>query len=346
VRWLPLFAVLTAPVVARAAPAADVVVVWAPGAKIAPIEAAARAHGAALIDRSPAPPAAVETSKVLQRAIDAYDALRYDEARADLDQARDLVDRTGGAGLTKAQLSDLFLYRGLVRVQLGDETGAWDELVAAVIVAPDRVLDRGRFPPKIVELFDRARDETLHKQVAADLEVDAPTGCTAYVDEIAAPGKVHLIAGGHWLRVDCPDRTPWGQRVDLPTLGLHVRADPLPYAPPSEAELLVQARVAGARGLVVAEVHGNLATARLVGLDGREHDRRSVSVGADLRPLAVAIGELLTPATHAPWYQSKWAWAGGAAAIAAIVLVPVTAAIAGGSNPTTFNVHFKGLPPL
>jgi hypothetical protein len=343
---LPLFAVLSASVVATAAPAADLVVVWAPGAKIAPVEAAARTHGAAVLDRSPAPPAAIETAKILQRAIEAYDALRYDEARAMLDQARDLVDRTGAAGLSTAQLSDLFLYRGLVRVQLGDETGAWDELVTAVVVAPGRELDRGRFPPKIIELFGRARDQTVHEKPAADLELDTPTGCTAYVDGVAGAGKFHVIAGAHWVRVDCPDRTPWGQRVDLPTLGLHVRADPLPYAPPAEAELLVQARVAGARALVVAEVHGTIATARLVGLDGREHDRRSVTVTGDLQPLAIAIGELLTPPVRTPWYQSKWAWAGGAAAIAAIVLVPITAIAAGSSTPTTFSVRPKGLPPL
>lgn len=343
---MPLFAVLGASVVAGAAPAADVVVVWAPGAKIAPIAAAARAHGAAVIDRSPAPPAAIETAKILQRGIDAYDALRYDEARSALDQARDLVDRTGAAGLSTAQLSDLFLYRGLVRVQLGDETGAWDELTTSVVVDPARALDPGRFPPKIVELFQRAKDQATHDKASADLELDAPTGCTAFVDGVATSGKAHAIAGSHWVRVDCSDRTPWGQRVDLPNIGLHLRADPLPYAPPSEAELLVQARVAGARAIVVAEVHGNIATARVLGLDGREKDRRSVTIAGDLAPLAAAVGELLTPAPHTPWYQSKWAWAGGAAAIAAIVLVPITAAIAGGSNPTTFGVHFKGLPPL
>jgi hypothetical protein len=148
------------------------------------------------------------------------------------------------------------------------------------------------------------------------------------------------------VRVDCPDRTPWGQRVDLPTLGLHQRADPAPYAPPAEADLLVQARVAGARALVVAEVHGRIATARLVALDGRELDRRTVAVDRDLVPLAGAVRELLAPAVKPHWYQSKWAWAGGAAALAAIVLVPVTAFIAGSGGATTFTTRPKGLPPL
>jgi len=343
---LPLLAVLYAPGLARAAPAADLVVVWAPGAKIAPVVQAARAHGAAVIDRSPTPPAAIETGKILQRAIEAYDALRYDEARAALDQARDLVDRTGAAGLSTAQLSDLFLYRGLVRVQTGDATGAWDELVASVVVAPERVLDRGRFPPNIVELFERARDETRHKQPPADLQIATPDGCTAYVDGVAAAGKLRLIAGLHWARTECIDRAPWGSRVDLPTTGLSVRADPLPYAPPPDADALVQARVSLAHAVIITEVHGTVATARKLSLDGRELDRRTVNVTGDLQPLALAIGDMLTPEKHSPWYQSKWAWAGAAAAVTAIVLVPITAAIAGGSTPTTFTVHPKGLPPL
>jgi hypothetical protein len=345
VRWLPLLG-LAIPLSVHAAPAADVVVVWAPGAKLAPVEDAARAHGAAVIDRSPPAPAAIETAGILTRAIDAYDALRYDEARSLLDQARELADRTGAANLTTAQLSDLFLYRGIVRVQLGDETSAWDELRTAIAVDPARELDRGRFPPKVVELFERARDETLHRQAAADLELRAPAGCTAYIDQIAVTATVQKLAGPHWVRVDCPDRPPWGQRVDLTTIGLHLSPDPAPYAPPAEAELLVQARVTGARALVVAEVHGKVATARLLGLDGREHDRRTVQVTGDLAPLAAAVGDLLTPATKPHWYESKWAFAGGAAALAALVLVPITAAIAGAASPNNATIRPKGLPPL
>ncbi len=331
---------------ASAAPRADVVVVWAPGVSTRPIEDVARHRNAAVIDRSPAPPAAIETAQVVKRGIDAYDALKFDEARAVLDQARDLVDRTGAAGLTTAQLSDLFLYRGIVRIQLGDESSAWDELRTAIVIEPARELDRGRFPPKVVELFDRARDETMHRQAAGELQVDAPPGCTAYIDDIAAPTKVQKLAGSHWVRVDCADRPPWGQRIDLSAMGMHLKPDPAPYAPPTEEELLVQARVAGARALVVAEVHGKVATARFVGLDGRERDRRTVAVDRDLKPLAAVVDELLTPAARPHWYESKWAWAGGAAALAAIVLVPITAAIAGQQAPTTFTTKPQGLPPL
>jgi hypothetical protein len=348
-RVLPLLAALAAASVAdvEAAPAADVVVLWAPGEPPGPVEQAARAHGAAVIDRSPAPPPTVETAQLLQRGLAAYDALKLDEARAVLDQARDLADRTGAAGLTMAQLSDIFLYRGLVRAQSGDDTAAWDELVTAIVVDPSRELDPARFPPKIVEQFRRARDTLLHDRPAAELQIDVPAGCTSYVDGAASSGKEHKHTGAHWIRVACADRTPWGQRIDLTTLGAHVAPDPSPYAPPSDAELLVQARVAGARALVVAEVHGVVATARLVTLDGRERDRRTVGISKDLAPLAVAVGDLLTPPNdRRHWYQSRWVWAAGAAALAAIVLVPVTAAIASDTGAAAGRVQPKGLPPL
>ena len=110
----------------QAAPAADVVLVWAPGAKLAPIEDAARQAGAAVIDRSPAAIAVPNTASTLRRAIEAYDALRFDEAWETLDEARALADRTGAAGLSQTQLADLFLYRGLVKIQQGEMSAYWD----------------------------------------------------------------------------------------------------------------------------------------------------------------------------------------------------------------------------
>ena len=334
---------------ALAAPAADIVVVWAPGADVAPIAAVANAHSAAFVDRSPAPPATVTTSATLQRGIDAYDAVRYEDAQHALDQARDECDRTGAAGLTNEQLQDLFLYRGLVRTQLGEDAQAWDELVNAIVVAPTRIPDPARFPPKVVDTLARARKQTLEQHVAAELDVNAPAGCTAFIDGAATSGREKLITGPHWLRVACSDRPPWGERVDLTTLGASIAADPPRYAPPAEADLLVQARVAGARAVLVAEVHGAVATARVVALDGRELDRRTVAIDGEhgtLAAFARAIDAMLTPSTERHhWYQSRWAWAGTAALVAAAVLVPITAAIASAHSADSANAQVPNFWP-
>jgi hypothetical protein len=326
------------PAAGWAAPAADLVVVWAPGARRAPIEDVARRAGAAVIDRSPAASAVPATASILKRGIDAYDALRFDEAWGTLDEARALADRTGAAGLSQAQLADLFLYRGLVRIQQGELSAYWDELVTAVTIDPVRVLDPARFPPRVASELARVH-EALRDRKRATLAVDAPAGCSVLIDGAAASavGTAQPLVGSHWVHVACADHAPWGTRVELTGDQLVVARNPA-LAPPTDDEVLIQARTVGARAFVAVEIRSGVGTARLVGIDGRERDRRSVAVAGDLTALAAAVSDLLAPAPTAHWYESRWAWAAGAAALAAAVLIPVTAAATHNTTPSTWTV--------
>jgi hypothetical protein len=321
-----------------AAPVADVVVVWAPGAKVRPIEDVARQAGAAVVDRSPAANQVPATAATLKRGIEAYDALRYDDAWETLDEARALADRTGAAGLSQGQLADLFLYRGLVKIQLGETNAYWDELVTSVTIDPVRVLDPARFPPRVGSELARVH-QALGDRKRATLAVDAPPGCTVLVDGTAASavGSAQPLVGSHWVYVTCADRAPWGTRVELTSDQLVVARNPQ-LAPPTDDEVLIQARTAGARAFVAVEIRSGVGTARLVGVDGRERDRRSVVVTGDLVPLAAAVRELLAPIPAAHWYESRWAWAAGAAVVAAAILIPVTAAVTQNTSPSTWTV--------
>jgi hypothetical protein len=323
---------------AVAAPAADLVVVWAPGARIAPVEQVAHAHGAAVIDRSPHPTATAQTAEKLRAAISTYNTLAFQQAKDQLDAVRSEIDANGAAGLSPAQLSDLFIYRGLARGQLGDESGSFDDLVIAAGIDPTRSLDPQVFTPKQIDEFARAK-EAVAQRPHGKVTLDVPAGCTATLDAAPATAPVDRAAGYHWVRVACPDREPRGQPVLLTGGDITVPIQPAPYLPPSDSDLLVQARTAGSRAVIVVEVHGNVGTARLVGLDGRERDRRTVSLGSDLGPLADAVGDLLAPPPEHHWYQSKWTWAAGGVAAAAIILVPLTAAIAGSNGDSTFHAR-------
>jgi hypothetical protein len=140
--------------------------------------------------------------------------------------------------------------------------------------------------------------------------------------------------------VTCPDHTPWGTRVDLPTTTVVAR--PIRLAAPNDAELMIQARTAGATALIAAEVRGDVATARLIGLDGRERDRRTVAVTSSLDPLADAVRDLLRPPLRARWYQSKWVWAAGAAIVVAAIAIPLTAAAVSEPAPTGATIKLPG----
>jgi len=324
---------------ALAAPAADLVVIWAPGAKLAPIEDVARRAGAAVIDRSPTASAVPATAGILKRGIDAYDALRFDEAWGTLDEARALADRTGAAGLSQAQLADLFLYRGLVKIQLGELSAYWDELVTSVTIDPVRVLDPARFPPRVASELARVHDALVDRK-RATLAVDAPAGCSVLIDGAAASavGSAQPLVGSHWVYVACADHVPWGTRVELTGDQLVVARNPA-LAPPTDDELLIQARTVGARAFVGVEIRSGVGTARLVGVDGRERDRRSVVVAGDVTRLAAAVNALLAPAPTSHWYESRWTWAAGAAVLAAAILVPVTAALTQNTTPSTWTAR-------
>lgn len=327
---------------ALAASGADLVVVWAPGTAIQPIEAVGRTRAVAVIDRSPAPPATVETAQFLARGRAAYTAIRLDEAMSLLDQARELADKTGGAGLTRGQLSDLFLYRGLVRAAQGNDGAAWEELVEALVIYPARTLDPAQYAPKTAALLARVQEDVATKHPTAKLVLDAPQGCRALIDGEPVAGAVLRPTGPHFARVTCPDHEPWASRVDLTALEMHLVASPKPYEAPSDTDILIQARSANARAVIVVEVRGDLATVRLVGIDGRERDRRSAAVPhGDLAPVATIVDAMLAPPAlvHEPWYRSRWAWVSGAVLVTAAVAIPITAAIAGNIGATDATVR-------
>ncbi|MGE3762548.1 MAG: hypothetical protein AB7L94_09855 [Kofleriaceae bacterium] len=328
---------VAASAVASAKPAADVVIVWAPGAKVAPIEAAARDAGVAVIDRSPAARAALETAATIARGIAEFDALHTDEAARLLDEAKAEIDRTGARDLRQSVLSDLFLYRARVASERGDTAAAWDAFTTAMIVAPTRVVDPGRISPSVRAELERAR-VAVASRPKAGLAVGAPSGCHVMIDGAPATQTPYVI-GPHWVNVTCPDREPWGTRVELVAADTRIDAKNDAIAAPTDEELLVQARAVAARAFVGVRVQGGVAQLRLVSSDGRELDRRAVRVDRDLAPVASALKSLLADkgavdVVERRWYRSPWFWAGVGAVIGAGIALPI--ALSSG-NDTTFS---------
>jgi hypothetical protein len=155
-----------------------------------------------------------------------------------------------------------------------------------------------------------------------------------------AVASAQTLVGSHWVHVTCADRAPWGTRVEV-TGDQLVVARNAQLTPPTDDELLIQARTVGARAFVVVEIRSGVGSARLVGVDGRERDRRNVATTArgDLSRLAHAVQDLLAPVDRPQWYESRWVWAGGAAVLAAAIAIPLTAALTQGSSPSTFSVR-------
>jgi PEGA domain-containing protein len=197
-------------------------------------EAESRRHGwtpALTVDVATAPQP--HAAAALQSALAAMGELRFQDALRDLDRAADDAVLTGAAGLTTAQLADVYLYRGIVRRKLlpSETSSAWEDFVRAATFNPERVLDPGRVPPAALDAWNRAVAEVQRRAQGA-LIVRGPAEATISIDGRPAvrspalsPGLSH---GEHLIRVEEPGHLPWAASVPLagPTLELEVPVRP------------------------------------------------------------------------------------------------------------------------
>lgn len=314
--------VLTASVPAAAAPPPELVVYWAsPGAApttAASVAATSRELGLAFVDHSPPATAVGDARALVALGREAYDALRFDDAVVALDRATASLDATGGLDLDHDELADLFLYRGLAKLQLAAEAedGAWDDLTAAARVAPHRTLDPSRFPPRAVAALARAQ-AAIAAQPRGTLELRRWPDCRLRLDgRPVAAGAVEVPVGAHWLRVTCPAMAAWGARVEVGP-GLQVVTPPPPPRLSDDAAL-IQARALGSAALLVVEVFGETAVVRVLEVDGRLRSRAAAPVGEVAAALRRAAQP---PPPRGRWYRSRWTFAvaGGLAVAAALV---------------------------
>jgi hypothetical protein len=299
--------------------------------------------GAAFVDLSPAPPPAPTAPMLIARAVELYDALRLDEAVAALDAALAEARATGAAGLRPSELSDLFLYRGLIDTQRGDTARAWDELVRAVTVDPTRILDPARFPPRAVQAFQRAAAQ-LRAQPTGRLVADLPAACSLVVDGRPVAGATELPYGEHFVQKECPGEQPAGSSVILAEARQELGGARAPIAPPDDDALLGLARERDAKSVLVVAVALSPAGPPTARLRLREVPSGGVvaeaavalAPGGDGVAVARAATERLIaraegPAATAPappvepqrWYERPWLWGLAGVAVTAAILVPL-----------------------
>jgi hypothetical protein len=332
---------------ALAAPSADIVIVWAP-APLGPASDAiadvARRAGAAFVDtsRAAAPPADPRT--LIRRGTAAYAGLEFDAAQAAFDGAIAIVDQTGAALLDQTALGDLFLYRGLTRIQRFDEAAAWEDFVAAAAIDPTRVLDPAGFPPTALDRFTQAKTQVAGLE-RGRVKLVGPPGCDVRIDGAAVSvAEIDLLFGRHWMAAACPGHEPVRTRFVVDRAASELAIAGAPIAPPDDAAILIQGRTASARAIVVVTVQSETAVVRRIGIDGKQQDRATVS--ATGRDLADAVARLLAPpplVRAEPWYRSRWVWAIAGVVVASAILIPIAASDTGGVPGVV--VRPTGVPP-
>lgn len=347
---------------------APILILYAPPHLSEPIAAGlsdvARRDGGAFVDLSLTPEQPSTAGLALQHAVAAYQDFDYGRAMAHLRGAIEEAKVRGGSGLSSSELSDLFIYRALVRNAQGDTSAAWDDFVQAAVIDPTRHLDAVRFAPSVAASFERARTQ-VNGTPAVQFRVDVDRECKVLLDArpIAAASELALRAGRHFLDVRCAG-------FEASASLLLVDGTEMEFKPPQKAierpaldKLIEIARARGFRHLVWAHVaEQGLATPtaifQLLRVDGSELARTSIALGspADNRAASqVAVTRLLdslaptevvlapvvgSPAT--PWYQSPWLWATAGVVVTTAILLPFALQ---GDSASGFDVSLGGAMP-
>ncbi len=282
----------------------------------------------------------------LQKAIAAYQQFDYPKALEHLDAGLLEVHVNGAQGITTSQLSDLFLYRGLVRSAQSDTQTSWDDFVQAAVIEPTRHLDAARFPPSVAAQFERAREQ-VEKSPRSTMQIQVSTSCEVYLDArmVVHSEVVPLPVGNHFLRVTCPGKIPYGSLVSLQreTEVIAPKLKRPQFLSPEELSSVARRRGFGHFVWVHADsgdVAGAIAVFELWKTDGKKLrvTRLTLQGGeADrLGTLAAMKGlqQYWAPAPQGirpparivrstPWYRNPWLWAAGGALVTSSVLVPL-----------------------
>lgn len=266
----------------------------------------------------------------LSKAIEAYARLQLPDARARLDALEAEVASSGGAGLDRGALIELFATRAAVRVAGGDDGGAWDDLLQVAAFAPSRPLDPARFPPRVIETERRAAQSL---SASGKLSVTA-SDASIFVDGLdAGRGSVEVVvpAGRHFVRAERAGFSPSGRTIEVSANGASLTIA-LSARPAPPVDLFVRrAQLAGARRVLGAYIGAKSGAAVLELLladvaSGVVRSRVSLELGARLSEsaLASAVDALLPPPPaehrHVPWYKRPLVWGivGGVVAATAL----------------------------
>jgi hypothetical protein len=145
---------------------------------------------------------------------------RMREEPAVADEAVAEVMRTGGAGLNRSQLADLFLQQAATHMNR-------EAFLRAAVLAPDRVLEGPRWSPAVIAAFKSAAAEVAHRPTGA-ITVKAGPKAEIVVDggptQLSPAAATALPYGEHFLRVTEVGRQPWSAVVSLTDTALPVDA--------------------------------------------------------------------------------------------------------------------------
>jgi hypothetical protein len=200
----------------------------------------------------------------------------FAEALRELDTAAAEVAATGGAGLSTAELGDLYLYRAMATARADwnakaatppteERTRAYADYLRAATMAPDRAASPTELPPQVVADFQRAVEE-IHHRPRGTLVIKGSADAQIALDDgplMRIAGSISfrdLTFGEHLVRAEELGYAPWGATVSFGQATLEVLIPARAPLALDDATAAAHARRMGARFALVAQPKGGPGT--------------------------------------------------------------------------------------
>jgi hypothetical protein len=265
------------------------------------------------IDAPPLP----RVAEPIKLAKDQVRKLAFEQALRPLEDAAAVVAATGGAGLSTAELSDLYLFRGMTvaradwkparSTDAATQARAYADYLRAVTLTPARALNPRETPPQVMEDWQRALDE-VRARPRGVLTVRAPADATIALDGAGAGAAdamavlgggatyQNVVYGEHLVHVEEVGYAPWGTVVTVDHAAQEVILPARPALMLDDQVAGAHARRMGAKFALVGEVKlGTPALQlqlRLVDATGLTHDTAMVPLPAEPGTIDAAVMRL------------------------------------------------------
>jgi hypothetical protein len=148
-----------------------------------------------------------------------YDNLELDAAIDELNKSieefRKAAGRLGGG----EEYLEALLYLGAAHILSGDNERGTESFRTVAMFDKRKVLDPKVFPPSMIEIFDKTKEDVTASPVGTVLVKSNPSAAEVYLSGvfkgITPLTLVKIPEGSHFIRVEKDGYTPWGQQVEF-----------------------------------------------------------------------------------------------------------------------------------
>jgi hypothetical protein len=195
--------------------------------------------------------AAMHFTEKVEAGQRAYRLLQIDEALVSLNEAANWEWLCGPEIRNTEMFTDLFLYTGLAWLAKEKAAKADKAFRQAVAYNPELTLSTRKFPPDVVEAFNRAKKQVMTRNPTMISFASRPNGATIYVDGkfrgTTPTSGVSLYPGRHYIRLELEGYSPWTLNVPPTAHPKQIKAKMIPLWTGDPPEDLLASVIAAER---------------------------------------------------------------------------------------------------